>query len=206
MKIALLADIHESNENLKSAIDRLSHEAIDRWLVLGDIFETGERILETVHLLKSIGAEGVWGNHDYGICGEVSDEIRSRFDPEVLEYASRLRPKLRIEDLLFQHIEPWLNPERLEDLWYFEGKPQSAEQIRRGFAAGDHRISFHGHYHCWLVGTEHGMLPWHGTQPIQLAPPHRYMVVIQGVVQGYCATYDTETNWLTPLHIGTSEG
>src|SRR4051794_40977768 len=34
-----------------------------------------------------------------------------------------LRPRLEVEGCLFVHVEPWLDPERIEDLWYFDDEP-----------------------------------------------------------------------------------
>ncbi len=202
MRIGLLADIHESVEYLDLALQRLARESVDRVIVLGDIFETGQRIDDTVMLLNAAGATGVWGNHDIGLCWDIDDETRSRYSPVVLEFAARLRSRLRIDDLLFQHVEPWLDASRIEDLWYFEGHPTSADQIRRGFAAGDHRVSFHGHYHRWLIGTDDGILPWSGECGVELNPARRYLVVIHAVCQGHCAIFDSRTHWLEPLRLG----
>ncbi len=202
MRIGLLADIHESVELLRLALDRLARESVDRWVVLGDIFEAGQRIDETVSLLNSVGATGVWGNHDIGICWDIDDATRARYSPTVLEYAARLRPKLRIGDLLFQHVEPWLDASKIEDLWYFDGYPTTAEQIRRGFAADDHRISFHGHYHRWMLGTDDGVADWSGDRPIALQPSRRHFVVVHAVCMGNAAIFDTESNELRPYRFG----
>ena len=204
MRIGLLADIHESIDLLTSALRRFEQERIDRIVTLGDIFETGERIDETVRLLSNAGATGVWGNHDIGICWDVEDATRARYSSAVLDYAASLRPKLRLGDLLFQHVEPWLDAAKIEEIWSFEGYPTTAEQLRRGFYADDHRTSFHGHYHRWLVGTEDGILDWSGNQTIVLDPAHRYLVVVHAVCMGYCAWFDTDTKELTPCRVYTT--
>lgn len=206
MRIGLLADIHESVESLAAALRRFEHVGIDRIVVLGDVFETGERIDDTVRLLAVSGATGVWGNHDIGLCWDIDEATKARYSSAVLDYAATLRPKLRIDDLLFQHVEPWLDAAKVEDLWYFEGYPTTAEQLRRGFAADDHRISFHGHYHRWLVGTEDGIVDWSGECPIVLDPARRHLVVVHAVCMGYCAWFDTATNELTPCRFETTGG
>jgi predicted phosphodiesterase len=68
MKIGILADIHESLTNLRWALDVLHEQDPDRLVVLGDVFELGHRLRETVDLLAHDGAVGVWGNHDFGLC------------------------------------------------------------------------------------------------------------------------------------------
>jgi predicted phosphodiesterase len=68
MRIGILADIHESLTNLRWAIDVLHEQGTDCLVVLGDVFELGYRLKETVDLLADLGAIGVWGNHDFGLC------------------------------------------------------------------------------------------------------------------------------------------
>ena len=81
MKLGILADIHEHVEELRRAIDVLSRHGSDRFVVLGDVFETGKHIEETVRLLRDAGAVGVWGNHDFGVCCQPDDRTRQRFSP-----------------------------------------------------------------------------------------------------------------------------
>jgi predicted phosphodiesterase len=56
MRLGILADIHEEVERLRRAIDLLSRQAADRFVVLGDVFETGKQIKETV--------EWTWDGND----------------------------------------------------------------------------------------------------------------------------------------------
>jgi len=86
VKLGILSDIHEAVELLEVALERLALEEVDQLVVLGDVFETGPRIEETVGLLRDSGAIGVYGNHDYGLSNEPSDFVRERFSPAVLSY------------------------------------------------------------------------------------------------------------------------
>ena len=61
MKLGLLADIHENTRQLQKAIDVLQQHGADRFVVLGDVFEMGKHLEETVGLLREIQAVGVWG-------------------------------------------------------------------------------------------------------------------------------------------------
>ena len=79
MKLGLITDIHEQVELLRTALDRFRHEHVDQVVVIGDVFEIGERIEKTCRLLAEAKAVGVWGNHDYGLCSNPSEQIRSRF-------------------------------------------------------------------------------------------------------------------------------
>jgi len=51
MRIGILADIHENLPHLQWAIDVLRGQKADLLVVLGDVFELGHRLQETVDLL-----------------------------------------------------------------------------------------------------------------------------------------------------------
>jgi hypothetical protein len=61
MRIGILADVHENLSHLRWAIDVLSEQRSDRLVFLGDLFELGHQLKETVDLLAKAGAIGVWG-------------------------------------------------------------------------------------------------------------------------------------------------
>ena len=79
MRIGILADIHEDVQRLSQALGLLRREGVGRVVVLGDLFDTGKRIAETVALLADAGAVGVWGNHDLGLCHEPGERTRARY-------------------------------------------------------------------------------------------------------------------------------
>src|ERR1017187_2189137 len=97
MKLGILADIHEHDEELRKAIDLLAKHGADRFVVLGDVAERGERIEETVSLLRGVSAVGVWGNHDIGLCFDPTEEIRQRYSASVLDFMGSLLPRLEID-------------------------------------------------------------------------------------------------------------
>jgi len=199
MRLGILADIHEQVEELRNAITILRSERTDRFVVLGDVFETGKRIEETVSLLRDVDAEGVWGNHDFGLCVKPSEQICQRFSRGVLDFMGRLKPRLEVDGCLFTHVEPWLDPHKVEDLWYFDGPPDSPEKLARSFSAVPNRILFMGHMHRWLLGTPAGVLPWQGEGPMRLDTKDRYLVVVHAVWDGSFALFDTDTNDLIPF-------
>lgn len=199
MKLGILADIHENTEALEQAIDVLRRHGTDRFVVLGDIFEMGKRIEQTVRLLQQVNAVGVWGNHDVGLCFDPGESIRKRYSPAVFDFMGSLRPRLEIDDCLFTHVEPWLDPHKVEDLWYFEGPPDSPEKLARSFTAFPHRVMFIGHMHRWLLGTPAGLLAWRGDQRVCLDRADRYLVVVHGIWDAKYAQFDTETNDLIPF-------
>jgi hypothetical protein len=202
MKLGILADIHERTDHLRRAISILERHRADRFVLLGDVFETGERIEETVCLLQQVKAVGVWGNHDFGLCSDPSECVRQRFSSTVLTFMACLLPRLVIDDYLWTHVEPWLDPNKIEDLWYLEGPPDSAEKLSRSFGAVPQRVLFMGHMHRWLLGTPDGILPWQGDQPVCLDSSQRYLAVIHAVCDGNCALFDTEANDLIPFGLG----
>src|SRR5262245_33561864 len=199
MKLGLLADIHEHTRELQKAIAVLHQHGAERFVVLGDVFETGKRIEQTVRLLQQIEAVGVWGNHDIGLCFDPSDEVCQRYSAEVLGFMGGLQPRLEIDGCLFTHVEPWLDPHLVEDLWYFHGPPDSPEKLTRSFAAMPHQVMFIGHLHRWLLGTPEGLLSWRGEDRVCLDSERRYLVVVHAVWDGKCALFDTDTRELIPF-------
>jgi hypothetical protein len=200
MKIGILADIHESLANLRWAIDVLSLQGAERFVVLGDVFELGHRLKETVDLLTDVGAIGVWGNHDFGLCRDnPRPEDPERYGARVLSFMGSLQPRMEMDGCLFAHVEPWLDPEKFEDLCYFEGLPETPDQLARSFAAVPNRIIFVGDFHRWLLSTPDGIRPWVGDRPIVLDAAHRYLVAVHAVYDGACALLDTGTNELLPF-------
>jgi hypothetical protein len=198
MKLGILADIHEHVEWLRPALDLFRSRRVDRVIVLGDVYCMGKQIHETAALLAAAGAVGVWGNHDLGLCCEPPESIRRKYAGPVLDYMTTLRPRLEVNGCLFTHVEPWLNPEVPEEIWWIDGPPDSPERAAQSFNAVPHRHLFVGHFHRWLILTPTGVLPWRGEEPISLKEG-RYFVVVAGVAEGRCAIFDTATQELTPI-------
>ncbi|MGE0756842.1 MAG: metallophosphoesterase [Pirellulaceae bacterium] len=204
MKLGLIADIHEHVEFLDAAIRVLKGQDVDQIVMLGDVFETGDRLRETCRLLADAGARGVWGNHDYGLSVDPTPDTRARYGDEAMAYMTSLRPFLEIGPCFIQHIEAWLNPAELMDLWYFDGVPSTAEQFARSFAAVTSRVVLVGHFHRWLLGTPTGPEPWHGERTVRLAPPERYFLGVGAVCDGACGVLDLDTSELQPIQLDSS--
>lgn len=201
MKLGLITDIHEQVELLRSALDDLQREQVDQIVVIGDVFETGKRIRETCELLDEAQVIGVWGNHDLGLCDNPSAALRSDYGDSAIDFMSSLKPRLEIEGCLFQHVEPWLDPNDIVDLWYFGGVPDTPEKVARIFQAVPNRIAFAGHYHRWLMATPDGVADWVGESIVRLAEPGRYFIVIGALCYGRYAVFDTETFELLPRQV-----
>jgi hypothetical protein len=200
MRLGLLADIHEHVEFLRAALDRLRQEQVDRVVVLGDVFETGERIEETCRLLAEANAVGVWGNHDFGLCDNPTDKVRAKYPSAVIEYMTTLRPRLELDGCYFAHVEPWLDPEDIHDLWFVEGPPDGDGRLDQIFSAVPHRLMFAGHYHRWLLARPDGIVEWQGACPVRLHDG-RHFVVVDALLDGRYAILDTGTSELVPVQL-----
>ncbi len=199
MRLGLLADIHEEIELLPKAIDLLQSEGVDRFLFLGDLVGRTTKIEETVAIMDTLKSVGVWGNHDIGLCRDVSEDLRSRYSQRVLGYMGSLLPKIELDGNLYQHIEPHLDPESFEDLWTFSERGDL--DLKAVFEKPYSRMII-GHIHTWAAYTPHGRLDWDGTTPLYMDSNERYYVIIHAIVKGYCALFDTDTQILTPYRVG----
>ncbi len=199
MRLGILADIHEHDGVLRAALERFQQEHVDQVVVLGDILEVGDRLTETCCLLKDAGAIGVWGNHDFGLSCDPNDNLQDKYEEATVNFMSSLHPRLELEGCLFTHVEPWLDPEDLTDLWYFGGPPTTPEKAALSFNAVPNRVMFIGHLHRWLVCRQDMALDWQGNEPLVLSSEHRYLVVVAAVCDGRYAIYDTDTLELTPF-------
>lgn len=198
MKLGLVTDIHEHIEFLRIALDRFAKENVDQIVVIGDVFEMGERIEETCQLLANAKTIGVWGNHDFGLCVDPDEYIRAKYPASVIQYMTSLRPRLDVAGCHFSHVEPWLDPEVVTDLWYFDGLPDDPTKLERIFNARPNRIMFAGHFHNWLLATPDGICDWKGESPIRL-DQGRYYVVVGALCEGHFAILETDSSKLIPL-------
>src|SRR5260370_36836865 len=124
-------------------------------------------------MVQQVQAVGVWGNHDIGLCFEPGEEVRQRYSAAGLSFMGSVQPRLEIDGCLFTHVEPWLDPHKAEDLWYFDGPPDSPEKLARSFAAVPQRVLFIGHMHRWMLGPADGVIPWQGQQQLYLNRANR---------------------------------
>ncbi len=201
MRIGIVADIHEAVEALERALSLFHREGVDVVVSLGDAcdsYRASGNPVQVAALLREAGAIGVWGNHDVGLSYEVSDQLRQKADPAFLEYMAGMQPHLTIENCRFSHVEPWLDARKIDDLWYFDGPPDTAEKATRSFAAVPERHLFVGHFHRWLAMTPTRRVEWFGERPLNLAEEPRSLVVIGPAFKGWCAIFETETALLTP--------
>ncbi len=202
MRFGLLTDIHDDDERLSSALSQFSRHGTDQILVLGDTLTcpiNPGKANRVVELLRNAHATGVWGNHDFGFCVDVSQELRRQVAPPVLAYMATMQPHREVGDCFFSHVEPWLDPWDIMQLWYYDGPPDTEKKAARSFAAVPHRFLFLGHFHRWLLMTDSGTNRWAGSEPIHLGAWKRCLVVVGPVFDGHCAVFNTESTELIPL-------
>jgi hypothetical protein len=201
MRIGILADIHDDADRLAAALAQMAQQRVDQIVVLGDTLTCMGDMDDTsvIGLLREADAIGVWGNHDFGLCGDVSDEVRCRVDPAVLDFMSTLQPYLQLDSCFFSHVEPWIDPWDVSQLWYYDGPPDTPEKAARSFAAVSNRFLFLGHFHRWLLMTPSGQISWFGAEPIRLGNWDRCLVAVAPVFDGHCAVFDTKRTELVPL-------
>lgn len=203
MRLGLLADIHENVTNLRIALEHFRRERVDRVVVLGDIFQMRRDLDETVELLVEAGAIGVWGNHEFGLAYQPAEDIRQSYAGPVLDFMTSLRPRLVLGPCHFSHVEPWLNPEVLDDIWWGDGLPSTVPRLAQSFSAVPQPYIFLGHFHCWRLAGPDGVIEWNGERPVCMPPDRRFLIIVHGLDDGRYALFDTETGWLKPYTIGS---
>lgn len=202
MKLGLLADIHEDVSRLRIAIDRLRDLGADSLIVLGDVFDRGPGMDETVSILEDAGAIGVWGNHDAGFClPPPLEELAGRYAERTLRYMSTLLPRLEQEGCHFSHLEPWLDPTSIEDLWWAGGHPDTPDRVAQCFEAVPHPLIVIGDLHRWLAARPGEVLDWKGERPLDFDPAGRAFVAVHAVADGWAALLDTRARRLTPIRL-----
>ena len=201
MRIGIITDIHDETAHLAEILATLRGEHVDAIVSLGDTSDLHGRWQDVggvAALLQQYGVVGVWGNHDHGLCRDVSDDARAKFPADALDYMATMQPRLELGGCHFTHVEPWLNPESIEDLWCFSGRPEDDDRYPKSFAAFAHRVAFMGHCHRWLALTEGGRVEWDGTRPLPFEPGSRYLVVVAPAFNGAFAVVDTDRWILEP--------
>jgi predicted phosphodiesterase len=219
MRYGLLSDIHENSVHLQLALEALSRRRCDRYLFLGDLFENGSEIQLTVELLDSfieaspshdaLFFQGVWGNHDFGLCGANQPPPSVQLSGRVLHRFGTLRPSIRIDDspdaavqsILIQHIEPWLDPNSLEDLWSYSGDKNQSLDPEEFLTCHNADLFLMGHRHRWGACNQDGPVEWRGDEPLQLRRGDRHAAIIHAVCNGWCAMLDTKAGVLDPIRL-----
>ena len=203
MLLGLVTDIHNHHENLARAIAVFDEKRVEQVVVIGDTcdaFAGPDGAEESVALLARCGAIGVWGNHDFSMCHDVADVCLRRYSSHTLDYMSRMRASLMIDDCHFRHKDASVDAYDVSELWAFEDESlELSLRAAAGLGAQASSRQFVGHYHRWWAATEAGPTDWDGTSPLRMSSEQRYFVVVAAVKEGHCATLDTTSGSLEPL-------
>jgi predicted phosphodiesterase len=72
MRVAILSDIHANLEALRATLQKISGQAVDRIVCLGDVVGCNTNPAECIALLRERNALWVAGNHDRAVCGQIT--------------------------------------------------------------------------------------------------------------------------------------
>jgi predicted phosphodiesterase len=206
MRLGLVTDIHSHPAELARALALFRQRGVDHIVTIGDTidaFSPSSGSAEVAGLLLEAGAVGVWGNHDFGLRGDVPERTRALASPVSLAFLARMQPRLVLADCHFSHKEASVDPFDVTQLWDASDRPLDLlERARLAFAAVAQRLLFVGHYHRWWAATPQGPVEWAAPAALALAPDERYFVVVAAVFQGWCGLLDLERGTLEPLWCG----
>src|SRR5215831_8373563 len=99
MRIGLVTDIHNHGDELTAALELFRVRDVGPIVTLGDscdAFSRGDGADEVATLLDRCAAAGVWDNHDFTLCRNVSQDVRDRYPQVVLDVMARMQPRLVI--------------------------------------------------------------------------------------------------------------
>jgi predicted phosphodiesterase len=197
MRLGILADIHEDVPKLTMALQHFRRVGVQQVVLLGDVFDMGRHLRETVALLAEVQAIGVWANHDLGLCHEPEESVQQRYAGPILDFMRTLRPRLEVAGCLFTHGLPCWD-ETDPEVYYLGDRPDTKEGQASSFEVSHDATVFVGHFHCWLAATLQGRLDWDCNSPLILLPDQRYLIVVAAVCDGWCAVFDTDSRTLMP--------
>ena len=202
MRLGLLTDIHDDIPRLRHALSRLQRSGVDQIVVLGDVYDAFIRELrgtQIADMLTAAKAKMIWGNHDFALCRNPPEAAYAIYPPPVLDFLATFEPSWQIENCHFSHVEPWLDLNKREHLWSFNGIPNTSERAGLSFRAVSQRFVFLGHFHRWLVTGTSGLIAWDGIAPLSLADQDRCLIVVAPLFAGHAAVFDTESCVPTPV-------
>jgi hypothetical protein len=207
VRIGLVTDVHSHAEELARALEIFRKRGVDRVVTIGDTIDAYTRSggsAEVAELLTAAGAIGVWGNHDFGLRGEVEPDMRARFTAPVFDLLNRMQPRLVVEDCHFSHKEASVDPFDIEQLWELSEHPLPlVDRAMLGFAAVPQRRQFVGHYHRWWAAEQDGQVVWQGEDVLNFSQDRRYFVVVGATCEGWCGILDLNADLLEPIWCGS---
>jgi hypothetical protein len=196
MRIGLVTDVHNHHAELARALELFRDRGVEQVVAIGDVcdaFGRSDGAGEVAALLDGRSAIGVWGNHDFTLCRDVSAAVRDRYPRVVLDVMARMRPRLVIGDCHFSHKDSSIDPHDVAQLWDISDRQLDLiERAKLAFGAVESRWQFIGHYHRWWAATPAGPVGWSGEGPLRFESGQRYFVVVAAVCDGWCGLLDTD--------------
>jgi len=155
LRYGIIADIHSNLEALRTVLDILERENIDKFLCLGDIVGYGANPNECVEKVRNLEAEVVVGNHEWGV---LHQEIRSFFNPvakQAIEWTERELSTENQDYLAHMAVVKETNLFLMfhstlyePTQWYYIISPKEAEQ---NFFLMKREIGFFAHSHQAVI-------------------------------------------------------
>ncbi|MHC4911178.1 MAG: metallophosphoesterase family protein [Planctomycetota bacterium] len=124
MRTAIISDIHGNLEALRTVLDHIDSQNVDRIICLGDILGYGASPVECVDLIAERCEWSLMGNHDFGVLYEPTNFnlaaeqaaywTRAQFEAEPdaeaasrrWEFLGQLRVRTTFDDFLCVHGTP----------------------------------------------------------------------------------------------------
>lgn len=156
MRYGIISDVHGNLEALTVVLEHLRHQAIDRYVFLGDAVGYGPNPNEVCDLIRGIASISIVGNHDAAVSGRMDysgyydaarhalDWCVARMTPANLAWLTSLPYKVREGDVEFSHGAP-VAPEMFDYLF-------GVEQVIELLDVADDLapVTFIGHSHLTL--------------------------------------------------------
>jgi len=155
LKIAVISDIHSNLTALKTALDYIDKQAVDKIVCLGDVVGYGPRPNECVELVRRKCSICLMGNHDHAVLGLTDTYHFNQYARDAVLWTRRtltLQNKAYLESLPFSHHE--------NELLFVHSTPVYPEEwhyILSDFEAKEYlnkisqKVCFVGHSHIPVV-------------------------------------------------------
>lgn len=157
MRLAVISDIHSNLAALRTALDIIKKENVDKIVCLGDIVGYGPRPNECIDLIRKHCQVSLMGNHDHAVLGLTDTYYFNQYAREAVNWTRRtltLNNRAYLESLPFSHHE--------NEILYVHSTPIHPEEwhyILSDYEAKQYldtlkqRICFVGHSHIPLIFT-----------------------------------------------------
>ncbi len=151
MRYAILGDIHSNLSALEAVLEGIRADGVDKILSVGDVVGYGAAPIETIQMLREIGATVVKGNHDAACVGELDMTYFNPYAREAVDWTAALLSQADLDWLsalplvaTLEHCHvshgTFSKPERFDYVQSIEDAEPSLDEMRLP-------ICFVGHTH-----------------------------------------------------------